>query len=281
MNLIIIVLEQSFLLMPLILGVYLSYAILKVTDVSVDGTFVLGAAMSAKLIADYGLHPVLVIAISLIAGLLVGIALSIIQKHDKIDPLITGIIMVFMLYSINLQVMEKPNINLYSKHLLTDIIYSPLLLNTLIMLLPLMGILYLLQSRTGLLLRAFGENKSLLQKLNLNAENYRMIGLSISSALAAFCGSMHAQIYTYADVNMGFGMALTGISAVIIGMHCIHFIFPNVENFSAPLGIAACLLGAIIYFLLINALLTLGINPINLKLILGVILIFFLRSSIR
>lgn len=269
MDLIKTILEQSVLFFPFALGIYLSFCILRTTDMTTEGSFVLGAGVFARLSAQ--MHPALCLIMAMISGILAGIGVSRIQAHEKINSLMAGIIALFILYSVNFQVMGRPNISLSS---MTKIPYVYLLL---IVLGIIIFISLLLMSRVGLLLRAFGTNQMLLGALGKNVEGYRTLGLALSNALTALCGALTAQANGYADLGMGFGMTLTGISAVIIGQRVLTVFFPF-TLFNMLRELFACFLGVMIYFLAINLLLSYGLDPIYLKCVLGIVLIFLLRS---
>lgn len=275
--------EQTFLMMPLVLGIYLSYSILKITDLTVDGSFVLGAAIYARLLTlDYGHGIAMLLAI--LGGMLAGVCVSLIQRHNRIKPLVASIIMLFMLYSIQYQIMGKPNINLLHYDLFSNIedegSASLLKMGALgILNIVILSSLYLLlSSHKGLVLRAFGHQPKLLKNINRSAENQRLFGLTLSNGLASCCGAITAQVNGFADINMGFGMALTGIGAVVIGQQ-LFTALPSCTTFSPARGLAAGTSGLLLYFLLMHLLLYMNINPINLKLFLGLILILSLRSA--
>jgi putative ABC transport system permease protein len=262
------IVEQSLLFFPFTLGIYLSFCILRTTDMTTEGSFVLGAGVFARLA---GLNPFLGLAMAMGFGALAGLGVSRIQAHEKINSLMAGIIGLFILYSVNFQVMGRPNISLMSIPKI-----SPFYVFSLIAFLTvIVGLLML--SRVGLLLRAFGTNQSLLGILGKNVEGYRMLGLALSNALAALCGALTAQVNGYADLGMGFGMTLTGISAVVIGQRLMTRFF-RVPLFNIAMEIFSCFLGVMIYFVAINMLLSYGVNPIYLKCVLGFVLIFLLRG---
>jgi putative ABC transport system permease protein len=132
-----------------------------------------------------------------------------------------------------------------------------------------------LRSQWGLLLRAFGSNQSLLSVLGHSTEFYRSLGLSISNACAALSGALAAQINGFADINMGLGVSLIGIGAVVIGR---QLIIGRKESFYLLKELFSCFLGILTYFSCMSILLRIGINPINLKFILGLVLFFALRG---
>ena len=277
--------EEALLFFPLVLGVYISYSVVRLTDMTPDGSFVLGAAVLSRVLVEFD-NPILGVLAAVSAGGLAGVGVAFIQRHDKIDPLVAGILALFMLYSVNFHIMGIPNINLLHSETLLKIfdrlninqwvIVGVLALNVSIL------IMLFLYTRVGLLLRGFGSNKALLKKLGHDPENYRILGLVFGNSLAALCGAMTAQVDGYADLNMGFGVTLTGIGSVIIGLHLVKSIFANIPNFLFLLrDVIGCFLGAFVYFVILNLFLYIDIDPINLKLFLGLILVLFLRTAKR
>jgi putative ABC transport system permease protein len=264
--------EQSLLLLPLVFGMYLSYRILKVTDLTVDGTYVLGAAVFAVFI-DSGLFKAL--ALSILAGTFIGVIVGLMQRHNKVSDLVVGILASFMLYSVNLQVLGRPNISLIGKDtILSQIggnqwIVPLFVINFLLA----VGLILLFKSQLGLLLRAFGHNQKLLSILGKPAELYRIFGLALSNGLAALSGALTAQVNGFSDINMGLGVALISIGAVVIGAHLLR----AQESFHASKALISCCLGIFLYFICLGSLLKAGINPANLKFALGAILFFTLR----
>lgn len=274
---------QTLFFIPLTIGVYLSYRILAVTDLTVDATFVLGAAVFARLIT-LGFNQPTSIIVAIVAGALIGLLVAIMQHVVKINSLIASILAVFMLYSINFQIMQKPNISLLDTH--TTLGQLQIANNTmlLIIMLSIIAVLILmlcifLYSRAGLLLRAYGSNIKLLRSIGKSPLLFLIIGLSLSNALAAFCGVINAQINGYADLNMGMGMALTAIGSVVIGQHLMQKLFYKKNKFNPFIDCLSCFLGTYLYFTLVNYFLLIGINPVNLKLVLGLVLILFFGTA--
>ncbi|MDP1573977.1 MAG: hypothetical protein Q8L78_03460 [Coxiellaceae bacterium] len=274
-------LQQTLIFLPLAFGVYLSYDILMVTDLTVEGTFVLGAAIFARLVT-LGLNQFLCVLLALVGGALIGIGVTFMQRVAKINSLIAGILAVFMLYSVNFAVMNQPNISLLSDTIFLQHLqdYHSKLLMLFLIALTLMLTLALtlfLKSDYGLRMRAFGSNPHLLRKLGKNPAVYLGVGLASSNALAALCGIMTAQLDGYADINMGLGMALVAIGAVVIGKKLISGFCK--EKFNPLIGLLGCFIGAFIYFLVLNGFLMLNVNPIYLKLLLGFVLVGFLSTA--
>ncbi|MFU8798298.1 MAG: ABC transporter permease [Gammaproteobacteria bacterium] len=273
MDIVTSMLTQSLLFFPLVLGIYISYIILQTTDMTIDGSFVLGAGVFARL-ATSDVHPVLSMLVAILAGAMAGIMVSAIQAKNKVNSLIAGILALFILYSFNLVLMGRPNISLleFSSPSWTMITGIVLVLTVLI------GLLVI--SRFGIILRAFGENQALLKKIGKSVEFYRFTGLALSNALVALCGALTAQVNGYADIGMGFGVTLTGIGAVVIGRHLIALL-PHKRSFSIQHDLGGCFLGVGLYFCAINLFLSMGINTLHIKMLLGVLLVFLLRSTIK
>jgi putative ABC transport system permease protein len=283
-NLIFSVMTQSLTFLPLSLAISISYSILRATDMTLDGSFVLGAGVFARLITQ-GCSPPLAGIIALFSGASCGMMVSLIQRGGKVDPLLAGILAYFILVSANLAVMGKPNINLLSQTTLLSSAFSISELtgwsvvacySIAICIVTCLAI----NSRFGLILRGLGDNPALLQRLGKNIETYRLAGFAFTNLLSAASGCLTAQTVGYADIGMGFGMTLTGIGAIILGQQILRFFIKK----SAPrivFEFTACLIGVFIYFLAINGLLRLDINPVYLKMVLGMILILFLRTAVN
>ena len=275
-------LQQSLIFLPLTFAVYLSYEILKITDLTVEGSLVLGAGIFAKCIM-LGYSQLIAIALALSAGFVVGIVVTVMQRVAKINSLLAGILAVFMLHSVNFAAMGQPNIGLLNYELLLSTLQAlhPGLLWLALASVPvvlMVVISCILHSNFGLILRALGCNPRLLQQLGYSPTLYLALGLAISNMLAALCGVMIAQLNGYADVNMGVGMALTAIGAVVIGMQLLGHTVKS-QKFSAISGFTACFCGTMIYFLIVHTFLRMGVNPIYLKLLLGLVLVAFLSSA--
>ena len=282
-SLIFAIVTQAVTFLPLALAISISYTILRATDMTLDGSFVLGAAVFARLVTG-GFSPSLAFFAALCAGALAGIMVSLIQRGGKVDPLLAGILATFILASGNLVLMGRPNINLLSKTTLVSDAFAKnenygWFVVACFSLVLCAGALFLISSRLGLILRALGDNPNFLARLGKNIERYRMFGFALTNTLAAAAGCLTAQTVGYADIGMGFGMTLTGIGAIILGQQIIRFALkkPAMRVFTE---FFACLVGVLLYFLAINSLLRLDINPVYIKMLLGFILILFLRTAV-
>lgn len=260
-------LEQSLAFFPFAVGLFISFRILKVADLTVDGTFVLGAGLYAKLLA-LGYEPVVALLIAVAAGGLAGVGVSLIQRGGRVPPLIAGILALFILQSFNLQVMGRPTIPILGG---APSIALPVAMGVGV------GALLLLRSWFGLMLRAFGSNATLLQLMGTSPERYRMAGLAIANSLVALSGVMTAQLYGFADIGMGMGLVLVAIAIVIIGQQLVaHF---GERQFA--LELVGCFVGCLIYYTAVHTFVSVGIPPVALKMAIGLSLILLLMTSRR
>lgn len=276
-------LQQTLFFLPLTLGIYLSYRVLSVTDLTVDGTFVLGASTFAYFIT-HGASQYTSLLLAMFAGSIAGALVALMQKVIRINSLIAGILATFMLYSVNFRIMGRPNINLMNFPTLLGKLQflnpGSLFVVMLLVTAGLFAFIYgLLHTRLGLLLRAYGSNTTLLKRMGKSPVLLLMLGLAISNSLAALAGVIATQINGYADINMGLGMALVAIGSVVIGRHLVLRLFYHKIQFNAFLDCISCLLGTFLYFLSMHFFLFLGVNPIYLKLLLGGVLILFLGTA--
>lgn len=278
------VMTQTLTFLPLAFGISISYTLLRATDMTLDGSFVLGAAVFARLVT-LGFSPAFAGILALLAGGCAGMMVSFIQKGGKVDPLLAGVLATFILTSGNLALMGRPNINLLSQHTLLSGAFAKsdsagwMLVTGYCFLFCFISCL-LLRTRFGLMLRALGDNPVLLRRLGSPVEYYRFAGFAFTNMLAAASGMLTAQTVGYADVGMGFGMTLTGIGAIILGQQILRVLTKS-SSMRVVAEFSACLLGVVLYFFAMNALLRFDIDPVYLKMILGLTLILFLRTAVN
>ncbi len=257
------------------IGVYLTFRVLGFPDLTVDGSFTLGAGVAAVLIAN-GVNPFLATLAALGVGLCAGLATSLLNTKLRIPALLAGILMMVGLYSINLRVMGGANISLLRQvtifaltsqflGLETRIAYSLLVAGALAVIVFFI-LNWFLRTEIGLALRATGDNEQMVRGAGADTDKTTILGVSVSNGLVAFSGAIVAQGQGFADVGMGIGMIVMGLASVIIG-----------EALFRPKGVARLLLaalgGAFIYRLVISVALRLGMRPGDLKLITAVIVI--------
>jgi putative ABC transport system permease protein len=277
MNLLLAILSQIAVFVPLSIGVFLNTLILKITDLTIDGSFLLGGA-AFTLAAINEFSPVMGILFAIFAGAATGLISSLFQTQKRIDPIIASILTTFIAHGVFFFMLSGPNISLYGKPTLFN--YSPLLpgwsIAALVCMLLSVSIKLILSSSVGLTLKAFGAQEKILHQLGKNTEWYRHLGLALSNACAGLSGALTAQQNGYADISMGFGMALIGISSVLIGKHLWKTAFQSSKN-----TLLFCYAGSTFYFVFIKILLAAGINPLYLKGILGILIGLLLQFSSR
>jgi len=213
------------------LGVFLTYRILKFPDLTVDGSFVTGAAIASLLLVRYGFDPFSVLVIAFIAGGLAGLITGLLNTRLGISGLLAGVLTMIMLYSINLRIMGKPNLSLLridTATRLVDAAWSPLggwAVLTFIGILTLAIKLLLdafLRTELGFALRATGDSEPMITAQGVDTRTMKLLGLALSNGLVALSGALVAQYSGFADVGMGLGTIVTGLAAVILGSALIR-----------------------------------------------------------
>lgn len=257
------------------LGVYLTFRIIDFPDLSCDGSFVLGAAVSSILIKS-GVNPWLSLVAAVFSGGMAGFLTGILYTRFKVTQLLSGILTSFMLYSINLHVMGGiPNITLLNNNMIFS--ERPCILLIAIGLVVCMMLRYLLLTDFGLALRSIGQNKRLAQNSGINVLLMTIIGLVCSNALIALGGALFSQHQGFADVGSGIGTVIVGLASVMIGERVV----PSKSIFVQTLS---CLLGSIIYRVLIGVALhsdALGIATQDLNLLTGIMVIIIMYMPKR
>lgn len=282
MDTIITVFEQGFIFSILALGSYISYKILKFPDLSVEGSFPLGAAITAVMIAnDY--NPYLAILASIVFGCIAGLITGFIHVKLKVTDLLSGIIVLTALYSTNLLIAKKSNLPIFDKvTIFNDNVsvffknnfaqYYKLIITLFIVIIIKVLLDYYFKSKSGLLLRTAGDNEQFTISLNKDPGLVKMMGLALANALSAFAGSLWCQYQRFFDVSMGTGMIIIGLSSVIIG----HSIF---KKFNALKGTTMTIIGAILYNACIAFAIDKGVKPELMKLMTSILFLIVLVLS--
>lgn len=256
------ILEQGLIYAPIVLGVYITYSILDFPDLSVDGTFPLGAAITAVCIAS-GMNPVLAILVSVLAGAAAGFVTGALHVYLKITNLLCGILVMTALYSINLRIMGKPNIALFTEQrIFSNEVPEFVVALVVVAVIKILLDLYM-RTYAGKSLLAVGVNEQLMKTLSVNTGRVKIVGLMIANGLAALSGSMMCQYQKFADIGMGSGTVVVGLAAVIIG----RAVFGRIKFIQ---GSTAAIFGSIIYKLSIGTALKLGLKATDMKLITAV-----------
>ena len=260
--------EQSLIFAIMVLGVYISFRILNFPDMTVDGTFPLGAAISAKLLT-LGVNPYLTLLVALVAGAVAGAVTGLIHVKLKVKDLLAGILVMTALYSVNLRVMGKSNIPLFEEDNIFNTEYSMMITIVVLILISKFLLDYLLKTKFGFALKALGDNENLIVSLGLNEERYKIYGLMIANAFVAFSGAVLAQYQGFADVGMGTGIIVIGLASIIIG----DTLFGKRRRLA---GTTIVIIGSILYRGVIAVTLSMGMDASDLKLITSVIVIMIL-----
>ena len=260
--------EQSLIFAIMVLGVYISFRILNFPDMTVDGTFPLGAAISAKLLT-LGVNPYLTLLVALVAGAVAGAVTGLIHVKLKVKDLLAGILVMTALYSVNLRVMGKSNIPLFEEDNIFNTEYSMMITIVVLILISKFLLDYLLKTKFGFALKALGDNENLIVSLGLNEEKYKIYGLMIANAFVAFSGAVLAQYQGFADVGMGTGIIVIGLASIIIG----DTLFGKRRRLE---GTTIVIIGSILYRGVIAVTLSMGMDASDLKLITSVIVIMIL-----
>lgn len=276
MNIVISAIAQGLIWSLLALGLYISFRILNVADMSTEGTFTLGGAVGVQCIT-LGMNPFLAVVVAIIAGALAGGVTGLMITKLNIPSLLAGILTMTGMYSINLRIMGKANVSLLG----IDTIYSvfdgfklPRHLDTILIGLLFVVIIVSLYSvffktEVGQSLIATGDNEAMARSLGISTNVMKVLGLMMSNAIVSLAGAVIAQRNGYADIQMGIGAIVIGLASVVIG----EVIFTRVTLMVRLFCLAV---GSVLYRLIMALVLELRLNPNDFRLISAILLAFFL-----
>jgi len=261
------------------LGVFVSFRTLNIPDLTVDGSFTLGAAISAVLCLSG--QPAMGLAVAFVGGGLAGCVTALCHTKLKIQALLAGILVMLALYSINLNVMSnRANIPLINQETIFSLFqgtpaedYSGILIPSIILLLILVLLFLFLNTRLGFVLRATGDNAHMVRAIGVNTDTTILLGLALANGLVALSGALIAQHQSFVDISMGIGMVVIGLASVIIG----EVIFGVKSLFRR---LVAVILGAIVYRLVIAVAMEMGMPSIDLKLVSALIVALALSMPV-
>ena len=262
--------EQGFIYSLVALGLYLSYRTLDVADLTTDGSFTLGAACSA--ILTIGGHPVQGLLLALAAGALAGFVTALLQTRLGVQPILAGIVTMTGLYSVNLMVMGgRSNLNMLKEENVftaAEGLLGPagkLVLAGILALLVGAGLALFLRTQLGLSIRATGDNREMVAASSIDPAFTTTVGLCAANAMVALSGGLLVQYQKFSDISLGTGMVVIGLASLIIGEVVMG-------RCSVVRGIAAALVGAVIYRIIIaTALVSTKVGAQNFKLVSAVI----------
>ncbi|TVY07592.1 ABC transporter permease [Paenibacillus cremeus] len=256
--------ELGLLYAIMALGVYITFRILNFPDLTVDGSFTTGGGIAAMMIAG-GHSPLLATIVAFLGGLVAGALTGVLHTKGKVNALLSGILMMIALYSINLRIMGKANIPLLGEDtLLTNV---PILwVMPFVILAVKFALDWFFRTDLGLALRATGDNPRMIRSFGVNTDTTTIVGLSLSNGMVALAGGLIAQYQAFAEITMGVGMIVIGLASVIIG----EAIFGSRTVMRATLAVV---LGAIVYRLVVALALRVGLQPTDMKLMTALIVI--------
>ncbi|MBU5334541.1 MAG: ABC transporter permease [Anaerocolumna aminovalerica] len=282
-DLILGVLEEGFAYAIMALGVYITYKILDFPDLSVDGTFPLGGVVSVVLIIA-GVSPVLTLLISFLAGALAGTFTGLIHVKLRVRDLFSGIIMMTALYSINLRIAGSPNVPIFSKEtifensflekFISDKFKPYITVTILLIILLIMKLIldFYLNTKSGYLLRAVGDNSTLVTSLAIDKGKVKIIGLALANGLVALAGAIYCQKSGYFEISMGTGTMTIGLASVIIGTNLFR-------KASFIKSTSAVIIGSLLYKLCVSIAISFGLENSDLRLITAILFLGILVVS--
>ena len=284
MTLLVGALTVGLILSLLALGIFISFRIFEFADITADGSITLGAAVAAILLV-HGVHPVLATAAAFLAGAVAGTTTGLIHTRFGINRLLSGILVMTALYSINLHVMGRSNVPLLQERTLATMAegatarllgsaddlriwgWDVALRDAAMLLLAVVAVglvasaIYLFfRTNIGTAMQAAGDNAQMIRALGVNVENMIVLGLAVSNGLVGLAGALLAQYQGFADVQMGIGMIVWGLASIIIGEALV-----GVRQLG--LIIAGAVMGSVLFRLLVAIALRGGLDPNDLKLI--------------
>lgn len=285
MTLVISVFEQGMIYAIMALGMYITYKILDFPDMTVDGSFPLGASLSVVLISQ-GMNPYLTLLLSFAAGLMAGTITGLIHVKLKVRDILASIIMMTALYSVNLRIAGKANLPIYNydniynnsltNHLLGGALspYKNLIIIAIIVVIVKCVLDWYLKTKSGYLLKAVGDNETLVTSMGIDKGKIKILGLAIANGLVSLSGSMFAQQQRFFDASMGVGTAVIGLASVIIGTA----LFGQISVFGFSISV---ILGSILYKGCVAAAIRIGLQSTDLKLVTAVLFLLILVLSSR
>ncbi len=269
-SLILTSIEQGLIFAVLAMGVFITYKILDIADLSVEGTFPLGAFAFAKFIM-MGLNPILSTLLAFCFGSIAGLLTATLFIKLKIKPLLAGILTMTIMYSVNLRINGKSNIPLFKYDSLFKTGSKILVLFLIVIGLKII-LDQFLKTETGYLLITTGDNESLVRSLGANSNKYKLIGLMLANGLVALSGALMAQYQGFADITMGSSIIVVALASIIIG--------DTIRKKSNGLKLTTrAIFGAVIYKIIGAIAIEFGLPPTDLRAINAIIVIVFISYN--
>lgn len=274
---------QGFIWGVMVLGIFITYKILNVSDLTVDGSFATGGAVFAVLLLS-GVDPTLCLLIAMLAGGICGLVTGILHTKCKIPAILAGILTQLGLYSINLRILgDKANVSISKLStnitFLADLLNLPhtragMILGIIVSIACILLLYFLLGTEFGASIRATGNNEKMIRALGVNTDNIKLFGMVLSNMLIALSGAMLVQMNKYADVGMGKGAIVYGLASIVIG----EVFFRKFSNFGIKL--LSSVFGCIVFFIIRAVVINLGLKANDMQLISSIIVVLALAMPI-
>ncbi len=262
------------------IGLYLTYQVLNLSDLTVDGSICTGGAVCVMLITA-GVPVPLAMAGAVLAGMLCGLVTGLLHTFMGIPAILSGILTQLSLYSVNLKIMGKPNVALsvrnYDLLISLNYVKNPFFTNTIVVIAVILAVLiavlyWYFGTEMGCGIRATGDNEKMARAQGINTEFYKVFGLVVSNGIVALAGAMLVQYQGFCDVSMGRGAIVIGLASIVIGQALFTKLLP--KNFACKLLAAA--LGGVVYYIVYQTVILLGLDADLLKMLSAVVVAIFL-----
>lgn len=265
-------LNQGILWSIMALGVYITFRLLDIADLTVDGSFATGGAVAAIILVNGG-NPIVAILAAALSGCVAGWVTGFLLTKCHIPAILAGILSQIGLYSINLRIMGKSNIPLLATKSLFDWYYmlnitqtqASIIVGLIITFLVMIGLYWFFGTELGASIRATGNNEQMVRAVGVNTDFTKLVGTTLSNGLIALSGGLVAQQQGFADVKMGIGAIVIGLASIVIG----EVLFANKGNFFIHL--LSIVVGSIIYRIVIALVLQMGLSTDDLKLLTAIV----------
>lgn len=271
-ELLISTMSQGFIFAIAALGIYITFRILDFPDLSVDGTFTMGAAICAISIKS-GVNPVIAVLFAVGGGILAGGCTGLLHVKLGITNILSGIIVMIGLYSINLRIMGKSNIHLFDvTHLFsgkTSVEKLLIIVFVAFLLKVVMDLFF--TTEKGYILKALGENERFVTSLGFDSGKFKILGLVLANACVALSGALYTQYQGFADIGMGTGLIVSGLASIVIG----EIVFKKLSVLKVS---TIAILGSLLYRGILSLALKAGLNASDLKLMTALIMVVILSG---
>lgn len=267
----------------MVLGIYITFRLMDIADLTVDGSFALGGSVCAAMVVDKGMNPVAALVICLIAGMIAGAVTGILHTVFEIPAILAGILTQISLWSVNLKVMGKSNMNLgkaetpfswLKETLGISQSQSMILAGLAVTVLVIVFLYWFFGTELGSAMRATGNNEDMVRALGGNTNRYKLLALTVSNGLVGLSGGLVCQGQGYADIQMGTGAIVIGLAAIIIGEVLLGRLVPFYWKLIAVVA------GSVIYQIIRAVVLRLGFDSDNMKALTAIIVVVALAIPV-